>query len=932
LTSPAVRFALTAALLTFAALAPSASARLLRIPEDFQNLRTALTEARANDTVMLASNRYTGADNFNLTVPANVTVMSARGPLQCIIDGQFNENGSRGFIMSTGSKLIGLTITGMNQQCILDSLANNVLISNCILLDNRTALDIPVGLKIFNSTGVRVEHCLFQQNHSRGNGGALFNQASGGSSTVTVFNCIFDQNTSQRNGGAMFTNSSGAESDVFNCLFMGNTTNARNDNAGDGGAMSFSQTARGTVRFCTFINNTGRRDGAESWGGGLYLGSQVQVNVINSIFWGNAANVGAQLVGQSNGQCTMSYCAVEGGWQNNRIGTITVGQGNIEDNPEFVEGREPERGPQRGWNFFYLNQEDSPCVDAGSGQADALGVDTMFTDPGFQNDAGVADIGFHFSTSLFRRIGTITGFVRDLASGRGIAAATVTTSRYRTVLTDNRGAFLIIEHPIGQYWIRFSAPGFLDSLETGHDLTEDATDEYNVQLLHPEFTPSRNSVDETIFIGDSVEVGFTLQNTGNGPLEWQAQTRLTGAADRDPWTFRASINAGQRIPDDRLQGVVLADSFYYVAGKAGRDSMHLIYKINLAGNLVDSIYQPGNSVNGMVDITWDPVFSLIWGSQGRRVYGFNLQGEVLFEWDTPFNPVGAIAFDVLSEVIYVTGSTSTSHLFAYDREGNQILGVRSRGMRVYGLSYWPGPENRGLYLMHRPATPPALIYRYDPIVGDSDTVRIAPLPLEGGDYLGAWISGGLDIYSVVFFTVANIPRNSGSDRIDQWQFAANTSWMILDPSRGSLDPEDTQVFSLWLKPRNFPSGMHRGQIIFTHNAEGEMFDIPINLRLEVNAVPGERKIVSPEQFGFAGASPNPFNNSTTLSYRLDQPGRTSLAIYDLAGREVARLLDDFQLAGSHSLTLTASNWPSGVYLARLESNGLKSVMKVALLK
>ncbi len=71
----------------------------------------------------------------------------------------------------------------------------------------------------------------------------------------------------------------------------------------------------------------------------------------------------------------------------------------------------------------------------------------------------------------------------------------------------------------------------------------------------------------------------------------------------------------------------------------------------------------------------------------------------------------------------------------------------------------------------------------------------------------------------------------------------------------------------------------------------------------------------------AWAEPNPFAGSTTLRFRLASGGRVRLAVYDLAGREVAKLLDEARPAGEHAVPFRDGRLPSGVYLVRLESGG-----------
>lgn len=81
------------------------------------------------------------------------------------------------------------------------------------------------------------------------------------------------------------------------------------------------------------------------------------------------------------------------------------------------------------------------------------------------------------------------------------------------------------------------------------------------------------------------------------------------------------------------------------------------------------------------------------------------------------------------------------------------------------------------------------------------------------------------------------------------------------------------------------------------------------------------------------AFPNPFNPATELTYTIPASGEVSLIIYDIQGREAARLIDGFQSAGSHKITWNADNLPSGIYFARLSTaNGQSQTRKLVLMK
>jgi len=74
----------------------------------------------------------------------------------------------------------------------------------------------------------------------------------------------------------------------------------------------------------------------------------------------------------------------------------------------------------------------------------------------------------------------------------------------------------------------------------------------------------------------------------------------------------------------------------------------------------------------------------------------------------------------------------------------------------------------------------------------------------------------------------------------------------------------------------------------------------------------------PLQFVMLEAHPNPFNSSCILRYELPAEAEARISILDLTGREINRLSDGFQEAGWHSLIFQADNLPSGIYIAQLK--------------
>ncbi len=105
-------------------------------------------------------------------------------------------------------------------------------------------------------------------------------------------------------------------------------------------------------------------------------------------------------------------------------------------------------------------------------------------------------------------------------------------------------------------------------------------------------------------------------------------------------------------------------------------------------------------------------------------------------------------------------------------------------------------------------------------------------------------------------------------------------------------------------------------------------------RFKINIYPGEIDSwnVLPQKMALHQNYPNPFNPATRISFDLPARSEIHLAVYDMLGREVSILKNDFLNAGKHEVLFDASNLASGIYLYRLTSNGMNITRKLTVLK
>jgi len=119
--------------------------------------------------------------------------------------------------------------------------------------------------------------------------------------------------------------------------------------------------------------------------------------------------------------------------------------------------------------------------------------------------------------------------------------------------------------------------------------------------------------------------------------------------------------------------------------------------------------------------------------------------------------------------------------------------------------------------------------------------------------------------------------------------------------------------------------------VYSHNDSCYYYAIPRDSILYELTGTYDDELISPASFTLSNF-PNPFNSSTTISFNMNEPGEVNLTVYNIQGQRVAELVRGICEAGEHSITWEASDYPSGVYFARLEVGPSSRTAKMVLLK
>lgn len=274
---------------------------------------------------------------------------------------------------------------------------------------------------------------------------------------------------------------------------------------------------------------------------------------------------------------------------------------------------------------------------------------------------------------------------------------------------------------------------------------------------------------------------------------------------------------------------------------------------------------------------------------------FNLNQTYLFVVKYIFNPA---AVDDDQVVLYAYDNT-----FPLSEPGSPILTIGPIGTGVGS-----DPANIGAVAIRQGTNSPT---------GRIDGIRIATswdqiVPVELTSF-NASVNGNNVLLK---WTTATEINNAG---FDIERKTSNNDWRKIGFVAGSGTTTENRSYSF--SDKNLTKGKYQyrlRQVDFDGTYE-------YSKTVEVD-------VVSPSKFELAQNYPNPFNPTTSISFTIPQSGNVKLSVYNLLGQEISTLINEYREAGTYDVEFNAVNLNSGVYLYKLESNGLTLTKKMTLLK
>jgi uncharacterized repeat protein (TIGR01451 family) len=376
--------------------------------------------------------------------------------------------------------------------------------------------------------------------------------------------------------------------------------------------------------------------------------------------------------------------------------------------------------------------------------------------------------------------------------------------------------------------------------------------------------------------------GYGVLYSSDGGNCW---TRMNRGLD-NLWTFAIERTSGGTlfigIWADGLGGV-------WRSGDEGRNWEYLAYGtrqiISLAVDPADDdVIYAGANISGEGALFRSLDGGDTWGVVGTFIYPV---------WSVTVDPANSdhVVVGTLGSGVYESLDQGES----FDQIGSEVNGLDNP--HVFDLVYGPAgaPYNGGLF-----AATNAGAYTYD----------------AGSDTWGLFGDGGEDFQ---FRTIAF----AGADMYGGTWNAGIVQYDVEDDEWVDYGLADMPVVAF---------AVHQQTETLVIGTSGSGFFLAQNMMMSTSVEGGAINTVVPTSFALDQNYPNPFNPQTTIPFDLSETTHVTMAVYDLLGREVGRLVDGMLQAGQHQVTWDASDNPSGTYLVRLEAAGQTMMRTMILLK
>ncbi|MFZ4592013.1 MAG: T9SS type A sorting domain-containing protein [Ignavibacteria bacterium] len=407
----------------------------------------------------------------------------------------------------------------------------------------------------------------------------------------------------------------------------------------------------------------------------------------------------------------------------------------------------------------------------------------------------------------------------------------------------------------------------------------------------------------------------------NGGLNWESDIRLTNNASSSQTPSIAVFGTNVHIVwEDNRDG---NDEIYYklstnAGANWGADT-------RLTNNSADSWY-PSIAVTGtVVHVVWKDNREFY----DKIYYKRSTDGGLNWEADTRLTNTNAMS-------IYPSVAVSSSfvHVVWYDnRDGNDEIyykrstdgglswgtDIRLTNNTAYSITpsigvsgsfvyiVWPDIRDGNYEIYYKRSTDSGINWEADTrLTNSAGSSYFSSTAISGSDIHVVWRDtrdGNDEIYY-------KRSTNAGANWEEDTRLTNNTATSY----NPSVAISGSVVHVVWYDNRD-----SNYEIYYKRNPTGNVGIQNINTEM-------------PSKYSLSQNYPNPFNPTTNMKFSIVNTGEVKLVVYDIQGREVRTLVNEFLKPGTYEAAFDGSVLNSGVYFYKLITGTFTETKKMLLIK
>ena len=324
-------------------------------------------------------------------------------------------------------------------------------------------------------------------------------------------------------------------------------------------------------------------------------------------------------------------------------------------------------------------------------------------------------------------------------------------------------------------------------------------------------------------------------------------------------------------------------------------------------DIIRSFPSPGPSPKGLA---WDGEY--LWNSDNSTdtIYKLNpSDGSVVSSFDSPGSDPRGLTWD-----------------------GEYLWAVEGEEITIYKLNPADGDTLSSLH----PDIP--LYEKY--------TTLLSGLAWDGSHFFYSYFIMLDTLYSYSCMIQRINPVNSEIDEYDCFDIAPDltydgtylwhSKWNLGYPNNGIVKKREMPYYKPvvgFLTPGYSPTGLTWDGNYFWLADDGA----DSLYQIEVKQTEVEESLHAPVSFELYQNYPNPFNLSTTISYSVHEPSHVLLIVYDITGRKINQLVNQYVYPGHFTVNWNAvddkgTDVSSGVYFSVIKANKIIDKRKMLLMK